>query len=67
MSAIMINRFYSIIIYTIYNEKYFQKVFVCVIMHPTGQNGRAVCKKHGNHGDARGRASHRSHIARIER
>ena len=21
----------------------------CVITHPIGQNGRAVCKKHGNH------------------
>ena len=42
--------------YTIYNEKYFQKVSFCVITHPIGQNGRAVCKKHGNHGarDARG-------------
>ena len=26
----------------------------CVITHPIGQNGRAVCKKHGNHGDAGG-------------
>ena len=43
-------------IYTIYNEKYFQKVSFCVITHPIGQNSRAVCKKHGNHGagDARG-------------
>ena len=40
--------------YTIYNEKYFQKVSFCVITHPIGQNGRAVCKKHGIHGDARG-------------
>ena len=40
--------------YTIYNEKYFQKVSFCVITYPIGQNGRAVCKKHGNHGDARG-------------
>ena len=40
--------------YTIYNEKYFQKVSFCVITHPIGQNGRAVCKKHGNHRDARG-------------
>ena len=42
--------------YTIYNEKYFQNVSFCVITHPIGQNGRAVCKKHGNHGagDARG-------------
>ena len=42
--------------YTIlYNEKYyFQKVLFCVITHPIGQNGRAVCKKHGNHGDACG-------------
>ena len=30
--------------YTIYNEKYFQKVSFCVITHPIGQNGRAVCK-----------------------
>ena len=39
--------------YTIYNEKYFQKVSFCVITHPIGQ---ALCKKHGNHGagDARG-------------
>ena len=43
-----------IICYTIYNEKYFQKVSFCVITHPIGQNGRAVCKKHDNHGDARG-------------
>ena len=41
--------------YTIYNEKYFQKVSFCVITHPIGQNGRAVCKKHGNHGDTRAR------------
>ena len=38
----------------VYNEKYFQKVSFCVITHPIGQNGRTVCKKHGNHGDARG-------------
>ena len=44
------------IYYTIYNEKYFQKVSFCVITHPIGQNGRAVCKKYGNHGDARGAA-----------
>ena len=30
--------------YTIRNEKYFQKVSFCVITHPIGQNGRAVCK-----------------------
>ena len=43
-------------VFIIYNEKYFQKVSFCVITHPIGQNGRAVCKKHGNHGagDARG-------------
>ena len=29
------------IIYTIYNEKY----SFCVLMHPIGQNGRAVYKK----------------------
>ena len=40
--------------YTIYNKKYFQKVSFCVITHPIGQNGGAVCKKHGNHEDARG-------------
>ena len=28
--------------YTIYNEKYFQKVSFCVITHLIGQNGRAV-------------------------
>ena len=57
--------------YTIYNEKYFQKVSFCVITHPIGQNSRAVCKKHGNHGagDARGAkrralsaAGHRSRV-----
>ena len=29
----------------VYNEKCFQKVSFCVLMHPIGQNGRAVCKK----------------------
>ena len=37
--------------HNIYNEKYFQKVSFCVITHPIGGNSRAVCKKHGNHGD----------------
>ena len=45
--------------YTIYNEKYFQKVSFCVITHLIGQNGRAVCKKHGNHGDAYARGAKR--------
>ena len=45
--------------YTIYNEKYFQKVSFCVITHMIGQNGRAVCKKHGNHGDAYARGAKR--------
>ena len=49
---VIINAYYYTII--LYNEKYFQKVSFCVITHPIGQNGRAVCKKHGNHGDARG-------------
>ena len=31
----------------------------CVITHPIGQNGRAVCKKHCNHGDARARGAKR--------
>ena len=44
---------FNINYYTIYNEKYFQEVSFCVITHPIGQNGRAVYKKHGNHGDAR--------------
>ena len=44
----------AIISYTTYNEQYFQKVSFYVIMHPIGQNSRVVCKKHGNHGDARG-------------
>ena len=35
----------SLVGYTIYNEKYFQKVSFCVITHLIGQNGRAVCKK----------------------
>ena len=47
------------IYYTIYNEKYFQKVSFCVITHLIGQNGRAVCKKHGNHGDAYARGAKR--------
>ena len=34
--------------YTIYNEKY----SFCVLTHSIGQNGRAVCKKNGGHGDA---------------
>ena len=51
--------FYGLHVYShkeanVYNEKYFQKVSFCVITHPIGQNGRAVCKKHGNQGDARG-------------
>ena len=45
--------------YTIYNEKYFQKVSFCVITHLIGQNGRAVCKQHGNHGDAYARGAKR--------
>ena len=44
----MIDMYYDhplqIFSYTIYNEKYFQKVSFCVITHPIGQNGRAVCK-----------------------
>ena len=36
--------------YTIYNEKYFRKVSLCVLTHLIGQNDRAVCKKHGGHG-----------------
>ena len=40
--------------YTIHNKNYFQKVSFCVITQLIGQNGRAKCKKHGNHGDARG-------------
>ncbi|MCG8623047.1 MAG: hypothetical protein MJE68_13760 [Proteobacteria bacterium] len=58
--------------YTTYNEKYFQKVSFCVITHLIGQNGRAVCKKHGNHGDARGAkrrgrpAGHRSQVRVLE-
>ena len=49
-----------------YNEKYFQKVSFCVVTHPVGQNGRAVCRKHGNHGDAHphdgcGPAGHQLH------
>ena len=53
------------------------KVFVCVKAHLIGQNDRAVCKKHVNHGDAQGAkrlvltlgaAIHRTkYIARIER
>ena len=31
-------------VYTIYNEKYFQKFSFCVITHLIGQNGRAVCE-----------------------
>ena len=25
---------------------------ICVLTHLIGQNGRAMCKKHGGHGDA---------------
>ena len=41
----------ELILYT--TKNIFRKSF-CVITHPIGQNGRAVCKKYGDHGDARG-------------
>ena len=44
---------YRHILYYIIQQKIFSESVICVITHPIGQNSRAraVCKKHGNHGE----------------